>query len=160
MLASSQLYKRNTLKKASSVKITSLSAHEQDENVSPNVSCFDDLSVHNASSSERLESPLKLLLIIEQPTEAPFTSKMLPLPLTELCSEECKRMSSQSLSKKAKENVRSLSFSQEDRDEIEKSTWLQECPDWHKQRQGRLTASAFHDILVRRKQTNCESLLK
>ena len=143
---------------SSSVSVNSLVAHEEDENV-PNETSLDDLCAHNESTGS--ESVLNLSQITEQPSGAPCMFKVLPLPLAELYSEEYRKMSSQSLSEKAKEIFRSLSYSQEQCDEIEKRTQLQRaCPDWHKQRQGRLTASNFHDVLVKRKQSNCTSLLK
>ena len=70
-------------------------------------------------------------------------------------------MSSISVSRRAIEIFRSLSLSQKDCENIERSTQLQsESEDWHKQRRGRLTASTFHDVLVKKNRTNCESLVK
>ena len=86
-------------------------------------------------------------------------SQLLPLPLTDLFSEEYQ--SNSYLSQKSIQVFRSLSLSQEDCDNIEKHTKLQrECSDWHRQRQGRLTTSCFHDVLVLKKHTNCESLVQ
>ena len=111
-----------------------------------------------ASPSDEIE-PSSTSESVSKPPEA--TSQVLPSPLTELYSEEYRSMSSTSVSKRAIEIFQSLSLSQKDCNNIVRSTQLQrECEDWHKQRQGRLTASIFHDVLVKKNGSSCESLVK
>ena len=149
-----------------------MNIHKQDENVSPNVPHLSLVHhtldhVHEQNENVSLISPhlgnYPSIFGDEHFDDQPqFNTSMLPLPLTELYSEEYRHiMCNQSLSERAKEIFRFLSFTQEDCDIIEKSTRLQrKCLEWHKQRKGRLTASVFHDVMVKKSQTNCESLVK
>ena len=119
---------------------------------------YDNIEESSTSLSDEIESSSTSDSVGKQP-EA--TCQVLPSPLTELYSEEYRSMSSTSVSKRAIEIFRSLSLSQKDCNNIERSTQLQrESEDWHKQRQGRLTASIFHDVLVKKNGTSCESLVK
>ena len=161
---------KETFKGASS-SIDSINIHKQVKNVSPNVPHLSLVHhtldhVHKQNENVSLISPHlgnypSIFGDEHFDDQLQFNTSMLPLPLTELYSEEYRHMCNQSLSERAKEIFRFLSFTQEDCDIIEKSTKLQrKCLEWHKQRKGRLTASVFHDIMVKKSQTNCESLVK
>ncbi len=83
----------------------------------------------------------------------------LPLPLTQLFSEAYKNLDDEKLIETSKELFLSMTLTQEDSRNIEKSTRDQrDNPLWHEQRLGRLTASSFHDIFVRK--SNYDSLIK
>lgn len=86
---------------------------------------------------------------------------VLPPPITEMFLGEHTNLSSQALLDKALEVFSSIAITQEDCTNIEENTRLQrECIDWYKQREGRLTASFFHEILVQRKQSDPDLLVK
>jgi len=97
----------------------------------------------------------------ELSSDSDEVSVALPSSLMELYTEEYRNMSSTTVSEKAKEIFQSLSLSQEDCQNIERSTRLQnQSEDWHKQRQGRLTASIFHNVLTKKSKTSCDSLVR
>ena len=86
---------------------------------------------------------------------------MLPLPLTELFSKEFQALSGQPLLEKAKEVFQCMTISTHESALVEKATRNQrECTEWYRQREGRLTASSFHDVFVRKNQSDPVALVK
>ena len=86
---------------------------------------------------------------------------MLPLPLTELFSKEFQALSGQPLLEKAKEVFHCMTISTHESALVEKATRNQrECTEWYRQREGRLTASSFHDVYVRKNQSDPAALVK
>ena len=85
----------------------------------------------------------------------------LPPPLTKLYREEYKHLSNEALKEASKGIFISLKVSEEDSENIEWCTRSQsKCSIWHEQRCGRITASAFHDILVRKASSDPDVLVK
>ncbi len=86
---------------------------------------------------------------------------VLPPPLTDLFSKESEVLSGPALLKKAEEVFQSLALTKAEAEHIEKATKKQrECTEWYRQRAGRLTSSTFHNIYVRKKQSNPDVLVK
>ena len=84
----------------------------------------------------------------------------LPSPLI-FYSHEYRSLDDQSLKDMVREVFLSIKISQGDIERVERCTRSQrESSIWYEQRYGRLTASSFHDVLVRRKTTNPDSLTK
>ena len=70
-------------------------------------------------------------------------------------------MDGNSILNRAKEVFQGISISEEQAKLIESATRAQRaCSEWMKQRVGRLTASSFHDVFVRRDTTDPEPLIK
>ena len=62
---------------------------------------------------------------------------------------------------KAKQLFYQISITDEEAAAVEERTWQQrELPDWHEQRHGRITSSAFHDMWVRKDTTNPHRLVQ
>ena len=85
----------------------------------------------------------------------------LPPSLMELFSKEAGVLSGPSLLKRAEEVFQSLTLTKSEAECIEKATKKQrDCTEWYKQREGRLTSSSFHDIYIRKKQSNPQVLVR
>ena len=85
---------------------------------------------------------------------------ILPPSLMELFSKEAGVLIGPSLLKRA-EVFQSLTLTKSEAECIEKATKKhRECTEWYKQRDGRLTSSSFHDIYIRKKQSNPEVLVR
>ena len=86
---------------------------------------------------------------------------MLPSPLTKLFSEEYQGLSGQTLLEKAKVVFQGLTILKHESVLIEKATRNQkESTEWYKQKEGCLTALSFHEVLVRRKQSEPAALVR
>ena len=63
--------------------------------------------------------------------------------------------------KKAEDIFQAIAISDQEAEVLERTTCLQrEYVEWYQQRKGRLTASYFHDIVVRKESTDVEPLVK
>ena len=95
------------------------------------------------------------------PLAPPPSTCELPPPLTELYCSEYEDMDDNSILNRAKEVFQGISITDEQAELIESATRAQRaCSEWMKQRVGRLTASSFHDVFVRRDITDPEPLIK
>ena len=114
-----------------------------------------------------MATSLSAMSIPESPTgmtSSVMTSRActgLPPPLTELHSDKFAGMSNELLIKKAEDIFQAIAISDQEAEVLERTTCLQrECVEWYQQRKGRLTASYFHDIVVRKESTDVEPLVK
>ncbi len=140
--------------------------HVQDQFVCPSATQCSDNPMTEPDESLQLTSYDSYLQDVDDHFEDFFSSEefekdsqvpmpSLPLPLTQLFSEAYKNLDDET----SKELFLSMTLTQEDSRNIEKSTRDQrDNPLWHEQRLGRLIASSFHDILVRK--SNYDSLIK
>ena len=89
------------------------------------------------------------------------SSTTLPQPLTALYNDRYRLLNEDNLLSKAIETFTSICISETDCKAIEVSTRLQRnCEAWGVQRQGRITASSFHDVYVLKPTTSPLSLCK
>ena len=78
---------------------------------------------------------------------APAVDEEVPAPLSEIAESICGETDSLSEDELAAEYFEKLSFSVRQLQELEKATRAQsKSTAWYKQRQGRITASKFHDV--------------
>lgn len=86
----------------------------------------------------------------------------LPLPLSEVYSNQCDSEDDRStVLKKAEQVFQALEITDNEVKSIEVATRAQNnSSEWKKQRRGRITASAFHDILVRKDSTAPETIVE
>ena len=85
----------------------------------------------------------------------------IPKPLLELFDPKHKKLSKEMLLQLSKEVFVSLSVTDEQAMAIELATRTQRLSsDWYSQRQGRITASLFHDVFTFKEKNSPDSLLK
>jgi len=85
----------------------------------------------------------------------------LPAPLTDLYDDEYKAYSQKELLENAEQLFYHINITYEEAAAVEERTQQQRAsPDWHEQRHGRITASAFHDVWVRKDTTNPDRLMQ
>ena len=85
----------------------------------------------------------------------------IPKPLLELFDPKHKKLSKEMLLQLSKEVFVSLSVTDEQAMAIELVTRTQRLSsDWYSQRQGRITASLFHDVFTFKEKNSPDSLLK
>ena len=94
--------------------------------------------------------------------QAYVISDVIPVPLTTtLYCEHYNQMNSEELEKEAERVFCSMSISVRDAETIQRATIMQQsCAQWREQRNGRITASLFHDVYVRKESTHPDLLLK
>ena len=98
---------------------------------------------------------------IQQANSVLTADNTLPLSLTEYFSEKVKGLSDLQVVDKAKKLFQCITLSKHQCELVEMATQCQrQCNEWYRQREGRLTSSSFHEILVRRKQNDASALLK
>lgn len=85
----------------------------------------------------------------------------LPVPLTEAYAKFCDSDAEESMIRvKAEEVFCEMAISREEAEAVERATRLQnDSSDWKNQRRGRITASSFHDILVKKDSTAPDKLI-
>ena len=115
----------------------------------------------NISSSEETASSSRSC---SKETVIPYSEEVtnaLPLPLPEYFKKHSLIHKDRGLPNTAEQLFISLTISKKECSEIEHATRNQRTSaDWHQQRQGRLTASAFHTIFGMRKQTDRVNVAK
>lgn len=85
---------------------------------------------------------------------------MLPASLTDLYDDEYKAYSQKQLFEKAEQFFYQVKITDEEAAAVEERTRQQRLsPDWHEQRHRRITASAFHNVWVRKDTTNPDRLV-
>ena len=94
-------------------------------------------------------------------SQAPQDSDQdLPVPLMELYNSDNCPEDDTSIRRKAEEVFQKLSITDHQAEAVEQATRLQSNSEvWKNQQQGRITASSFHDIFVRKDSTSPESLV-
>ncbi|XP_065919203.1 uncharacterized protein [Dysidea avara] len=86
---------------------------------------------------------------------------LMPAPLTALHQAEYEQMDDEELLKEAERLFCEMSISNIEADAIRDATVAQhDCVAWTQHQNGRLTASLFHDVFVRKPTTNPELLVK
>ena len=94
-------------------------------------------------------------------TEDTQITGIIPAPLTALYCERYNEMNVEELEKEAESLFYIMSISMRDAEAIQKATIMQHCcAQWREQRNGRLTASLFHDVFVRKESTDTGPILK
>ena len=95
----------------------------------------------------------------ESPIQEISSDCILPAPLTQLYDDKYKAYSQKELLEKAEQLFYQISITDEEVAAVEERTRKQKVsPDWHEQRHGRITLSAFHDVWVRKDTTNPDRL--
>ena len=88
-------------------------------------------------------------------------NELIPAPLTALHQQKYEHLNNDELKKEAEEVFCAMTISDQEANEIKKATITQhDSVLWREQRNGRLTASVFHDVYVRKESTNPEPLVK
>ena len=89
-------------------------------------------------------------------------SNVIPAPLTTtLYCDRYNHMNNEELEKESERVFCTMSISVRDAETIQRATIMQQsCEQWRKQRNGRITASIFHDVYVRKESTHPGPLLK
>ena len=94
-------------------------------------------------------------------TNCDSNSNCLPVPLMEYFSQLCRNITDENVAEKAEQLFYELNITQEQCDAIESTMRRQrECDAWHHQRQGRLTALSFHNILNMKSKTDPSNFLQ
>ena len=97
----------------------------------------------------------------ESPIQEVSSDCMLPAPLTHLYDDKYKAYLQKELLEKAEQLFYQISITDEEAAAVEERTRQQRVsPDWHEQRHGRITSSAFHDVWVRKDTTNPDRLVQ
>lgn len=141
--------------------------HRNDLSPNPTIAACSQAS-HSASQQVVPSHPSSIHCLSDSPStsqQADYGSQndcnIPPPPLTNLFCEEFQALSGQILLEKAKVVFQGLTISKNESELIEMATRNQrESTEWYRQREGRLTASSFHDVLVRKKQSDPAALVK
>lgn len=95
------------------------------------------------------------------PTQEVPSDCSLPAPLTDLYDDEYRAYSQKELMEKAEQLFYLINITDEEAAAVEERTRKQRmAPEWHEQRNGRITASTFHDVWVRKDSTNPDRLVR
>ena len=116
-----------------------------------------DTTVENQMTDTTVENR-----ITDQVRDASPISNVIPAPLTTtLYCDRYNQMNNEELKKESERVFYTMSISVRDAETIQGATIMQQsCEQWREQRNGRITASTFHDVYVHKESTHPGPLLK